>query len=118
MRTLLLASRISGRRAGRITLTGCGRGESTGREVMEVVRWARDSRRWVSDLDERAERWWENWVLEDGAERRRDCWLRVMASSVSQHILTLPCNTVFFAHTLTGSWCLYNCPAWALSCRL
>lgn len=37
-RTLLLASRIKGRRFGRMTLTGCGRGESTGRETMDVVR--------------------------------------------------------------------------------
>ena len=35
-------------------------------------------------------------MLEDGAERRSDCWLRVMASfhSVSQCILALLCNTV------------------------
>lgn len=73
MRTLLLASKIRGRRFGRITLTGCGIGESTGREVMAVVRWERDSRRWVSDLEVRRERWWVNWVLLEGAERRRDC---------------------------------------------
>ena len=35
-------------------------------------------------------------MLEDGAERRSDCWLRVMASfhSVSQRNLALLCNTV------------------------
>jgi hypothetical protein len=43
-----------------MTLTGCGRGELTGRAVMEVVKWARESRRWESDLEERRERWCEN----------------------------------------------------------
>lgn len=79
MRTLVLASKIRGSKLGRITLTGCGRGESTGREVMAVVRCERDSRRWVSDLEVRRERWWVNWVLLEGAERRRDCWFRVIA---------------------------------------
>lgn len=47
---------------------------------MAVVRCERDSRRWVSDLEVRRERWWVNWVLLEGAERRRDCWFRVIAS--------------------------------------
>lgn len=80
MRTPLLASRIRGSKLGRITLTGWGRGESTGRDVMAVVRCERDSRRWVSDLEVKRERWWVNWVLLEGAERRRDCWFKVIAS--------------------------------------
>lgn len=56
VRTLLLASRRSGRRLGRMTLTGCGNGVSTGRELMEVVRCPRESRRWLSDLDDRSDR--------------------------------------------------------------
>lgn len=55
-RTLGLGSRVRGRRCGRIALVGCGGGEVTGREVRVVVRWERDSRRWVSDLELRRER--------------------------------------------------------------
>lgn len=55
-RTLLLVSRRSGRRVGRMTLTGRGNGVSTGREVMVVVRCARESRRWLSDLDDSSDR--------------------------------------------------------------
>jgi hypothetical protein len=52
-----------------MTLTGCGSGESTGREAIVVVRYASESRRWLSDLAERRERLWVNWVFEDGAAR-------------------------------------------------
>lgn len=79
VRTLELASRIRGRRVGRRTLTGWGRGESTGLETSEVVRCASESRRWVSDLEESRETWWVNWASDDGAVMCRDCWLRVMA---------------------------------------
>ena len=44
-RTLLLPSSIRGLSFGRRTLTGCGRGVLTGREVIAVVREARESRR-------------------------------------------------------------------------
>lgn len=50
----------------------------TGREVMAVVRWARESRRWESDLDDRRETWWVNCVLEVGALSVRDCWFRTI----------------------------------------
>jgi hypothetical protein len=79
VRTEVLASRSRGRRVGRRTLKVGGRGESTGLEVKEVVRWASESRRWVSDLEERRETWWVNWASEDGAVMVRDCWLRVIA---------------------------------------
>jgi hypothetical protein len=52
---------------GRMTLTGWGRGESTGRETKDVVRCASESRRWLSDLEESRETWWENWASADGA---------------------------------------------------
>lgn len=78
MRTPVFASRIRGRRVGRMTLTGCGRGELTGRELMEVVRWARESRRWESDLELRRETWCVNCVFEVGAFKVRDCWFRTI----------------------------------------
>jgi hypothetical protein len=67
VRTLELASRIRGRRVGRRTLTGWGRGKSTGLEMKEVVRCASESRRWVSDLEESKETWWVNWASDEGA---------------------------------------------------
>lgn len=70
-------------------LTGCGRGESTGRDAMDVVRCERESRRWLSDLDERRERWCWNWLEEVGAETWRDCWLRVIAEGIQVNILIL-----------------------------
>jgi hypothetical protein len=39
----------------------------TGREVIAVVRYTRESRRWVEDLEDRRERWWENWEDRVGA---------------------------------------------------
>lgn len=64
-------------------LTGCGSGEFTGRAAMDVVRWARESRRWLSDLDERRERWCWKTLFEVGAATWRDCWFRTMAKGES-----------------------------------
>lgn len=75
---------MSGNRVGRIMLTGCGRGESTGREEIEVVRCARDSLRWVSDFEDSRERWWENCEEDDGAVVEIDCWLTTIALFYSQ----------------------------------
>lgn len=72
-----------------MTLTGCGKGWFTGRDAIAVVRWASESRRWVSDLDERRERKCENWLLEVGAATWRDCWLRVIALEC-QHYSSMP----------------------------
>ena len=79
VRTELLLSRRRGRSGGRMTLVGWGGGLFVGREESAVVRWERESRRWVSEREVRRERWWVNWEAEDGAERVRDCWFRVMA---------------------------------------
>ena len=66
-RTPLAPSSISGLSLGRSTLIGWGSGLLTGREVIAVVRYTRESRRWVEDLEDRRERWWENWEDRVGA---------------------------------------------------
>lgn len=85
VRTPLLPSRINGRRFGNITLTGWGRGVSTGREPIDDVRWERDSFRWVSDFADRRERWWENCDEADGAPACRDCWFRTIPLIVYEY---------------------------------
>lgn len=64
-------------------LTGWGGGRWVGCEARVEVRWARESRRWASDLEVRRERWWVNWEVVEGAVRVRDCWERVIAVNVS-----------------------------------
>lgn len=44
----------------------------SGREAMAVVRWARESRRWVEEREARRERWWENWEESVGGVVERD----------------------------------------------
>lgn len=72
---------MRGRRGGRMTLTGWGRGDDVGFDWIEVVRWARESRRWESDFEESRDRWCVNWEVVEGALRVRDCWFSVIAVS-------------------------------------
>ena len=86
---------------------GCGGGSVTGRELRAVVRWERDSRRCVSDLELRRERWCVNCASDEGALSRRDCWLSVIACSSRQ-----------FVACRIFSWCSRESPTLGLKTRV
>jgi hypothetical protein len=73
-------SRIRGRSLGRRIAVGSGRGSLTGREESWLVRYERASLRWVSEREDDArDRWWANWLADDGAAVVSDCWFTTIA---------------------------------------